>query len=692
MWKKFITLLINPFFISLILGALIILFLPSLFNKYNAILVEQRNNVNDRQIQYSDLDSDGKSEMILHYQRWEKYFSTIVYNNEKVVGQWDFGGEKILTIGKLNGDINNDNLKEIFIFSLKRDSILFNCFNPELKKFYAKDVFLGYQKRFNNTTDCIIKICDLIDNDKDGVKELSISIISGFNAKIYSRKMVCYNFKEHKTITSPQACIDYINPIAFDLNNDGLKEYISSTHSPGNCDSTQNYTDKFSWLTVLDNNLNFLFPPVIIGFWPSYQFIKAIIIDGKTQLAVLNLYYGNKNYSSTIGYYNIAGEKLKEQKIDYDYSMESACLLVDNYSNPKRLFIMMGNGDVKQINEKLEFSDYSKIPKQLVNDIRVIDVDEDGEKEHFYIDSDKSNLVILRNNLKDFNEIPIPKNSVLGYVSEIKGYKNYNLYIECDQNGFCIKYEKNYLYYLKYLIYAAVYLFVYLLVFIISNEQKKIIERKHDAEKKIAQLQIKSIKNQIDPHFTLNMLNSIGSLFNKKNTKTANLLFGKYSKLLRNTILNSDKIKTSIKEELEHVKDYLDLERHRLSNRFKYEIIIKDNINTDYEIPKTLFHTFIENAIKHGVRNLKENGKINLHIESSNENYIVNISNNGIAQTKRKDYQIESTGVGLKILDEILELFFFIEKIKISYSINHQENKNDNTVETIVVINIPIRK
>ena len=690
MIKKVITLLVHPISLTILFGSLIILAFPSLFNKYNAVLIEQRNNVNDRQIQYSDLDFNNNSEMILYLQRWDKYFSTVVYKDDKVLGQWDFGGEKILTLGKIDGDIDNDGLNEIFIFSLRRDSILFSCLNPLMKKFYAKDIFLSHQKKFNNTADCVIRICDLYDNDKDGFKELYLSVISGFNAKIYSRKMACYDFKNEKLFTSPQSCIDYIEPIAFDLNSDGKKEFFSSTHSPNNCDSTQNYTDKYSWLVVLDSRMNFLFTPQIIGFAPSYQSIKPIIIEGKPHLAVLNLYYGTGNYPSTISYYNASGERIKERKIDYDYSMEHAYLTLDNVSNPSTLFLVDGYGQVRIIDKELQFDDYSRIHGNQVITSITEDIDNDGKKEIVYIDSDKSSLVIARHDFSDYNKIPIPKNSVLGFVSEVKGNKNYNVYIECDLNGFYIQYGKNILYYLKYLIYASIYLFIYLIAFVISNEQKKIIERKHIAEKKIAQLQIKSIKNQIDPHFTLNILNSIGSLFNKKNTKTANLLFGKYSKLLRNTILNSDKIKTTIKDEIEYVKDYLDLEKYRLTDRFEYSITINENVNVEHEIPKTLFHTFIENAVKHSISNIKENGKISLKIESDNEFYQVRITNNGLAQSKHKKHQIESTGMGLIILDEILELFFSLERVKITYNTNNFVSNADN--ETEVLINIPIKK
>ncbi len=103
---------------------------------------------------------------------------------------------------------------------------------------------------------------------------------------------------------------------------------------------------------------------------------------------------------------------------------------------------------------------------------------------------------------------------------------------------------------------------------------------------------MRSIKNQMDPHFTLNIINAIGSLFYKRDNKRADYVFGKYSKLLRTMVTNSDKIITTLSEELEYVKDFLDLELFRYDNKFIYEVKIEEGVNLNLDIPKTLSSYF----------------------------------------------------------------------------------------------------
>ncbi len=229
-----------------------------------------------------------------------------------------------------------------------------------------------------------------------------------------------------------------------------------------------------------------------------------------------------------------------------------------------------------------------------------------------------------------------------------------------------------------------------LIILFIQKAQKHQVEKKHKAERKIAELQMKSIKNQIDPHFTLNIINSIGSLFAKQDIEKANYIFGKYSKLLRTTILGSDNILTTLQSEIGYVENYLALEKFRLKNKFEYKIEIDDSVNNQIKIPKMLIHTFVENAIKHGLRHLEDNGELNITIKPNSNAYNISICDNGIGRKKAKDFSTFSTGKGLNIMDQILELYFSLEKVKITYVTKDHLDKGNNPLGTEVRITIPI--
>jgi LytS/YehU family sensor histidine kinase len=218
--------------------------------------------------------------------------------------------------------------------------------------------------------------------------------------------------------------------------------------------------------------------------------------------------------------------------------------------------------------------------------------------------------------------------------------------------------------------------------------QKRKIEREFGIQKKIAELQIKSLHNQLDPHFTLNLINSIGSLFISQKTEQANYYFGKYAKLLREMIMNSDKIEIPLKEELDYCKTYLQLEQFRMGNKFDFEFNIHPNVNLDYAVPRLILHSFVENSVKHGIRHLLERkGKIEITINQMQQLTIC-IRDNGIGRKAAGKYSRLSTGKGIKIIDETIQNYSEFKKLKIDYIISDILNENNEIEGTEVLITI----
>jgi len=104
-----------------------------------------------------------------------------------------------------------------------------------------------------------------------------------------------------------------------------------------------------------------------------------------------------------------------------------------------------------------------------------------------------------------------------------------------------------------------------------------------------------------------------------------------------------------------------------------------------------LIYTFVENAIKHGIRHLEGKGELVITAESLNKTYTLTISDNGIGRSKAKDYSKFSTGKGLSILDQILDLYFKIEGVRINYEIIDILDDIDKPKGTKVIIKVPIK-
>jgi len=200
--------------------------------------------------------------------------------------------------------------------------------------------------------------------------------------------------------------------------------------------------------------------------------------------------------------------------------------------------------------------------------------------------------------------------------------------------------------------------------------QKIRIEKSYQTSRRIAELQIRSMYNQLDPHFTLNLINSIGSLFLSKKTGEANYYFGKYAKMLREMILSSDKLEIPLKDELDFCQNYLLLEQFRMNNSFQFEIEIENQKCISTPIPRLLVHSFVENAVKHGIKHLeKQDGRISIHVSGERE-IKISIVDNGIGREKAKAYSLMSTGKGLKIVDETLTLYNSLRKKSLRYTLS----------------------
>jgi sensor histidine kinase YesM len=184
-------------------------------------------------------------------------------------------------------------------------------------------------------------------------------------------------------------------------------------------------------------------------------------------------------------------------------------------------------------------------------------------------------------------------------------------------------------------------------------------------------------------------LNSISGLLYKNDVEKANYITEKYAKLLRHSLINSDNIITSFAEELEYIEYYLEIEKYRLEGKFTYTIDIEAGAKKEFEIPKMLVFTFAENAVKHGIRHMEGNGHIQLKLSEDRNYHIIEVMDNGIGIKNSEKHRKESTGTGLKTVDEILDYYKQIKKKKIYYEMFSLNGKFDNQPGTHVKISLP---
>ena len=142
-----------------------------------------------------------------------------------------------------------------------------------------------------------------------------------------------------------------------------------------------------------------------------------------------------------------------------------------------------------------------------------------------------------------------------------------------------------------------------------------------------AQAETKLLQSQINPHFLYNSLNSIASLAPIDSVKTQKMAHS-LSDLFKYSINRKGKKMSTVKDEIEMVKAYLDIEKIRFGDRLQFDIEV-DNAIENYEIPLFLIQPLVENAVKHGISQNEGNGLIVLKIEKDENELIISVSDNG---------------------------------------------------------------
>lgn len=196
-------------------------------------------------------------------------------------------------------------------------------------------------------------------------------------------------------------------------------------------------------------------------------------------------------------------------------------------------------------------------------------------------------------------------------------------------------------------------------------------------KRKNKQIALQSLRREMNPHFIFNSLNSINQFIAQNNELEANKYLASYSKLMRNMMENSNKDFLPLSSEIEHLKEYLDLEHIRFSDKFDYTITVDNSIDKDVTlVPNMLIQPQLENAIWHGMRYKSTKGLIQIAITRKNNRIIIEINDDGIGLTKSKElktkYQKKHISRGLKNTKERIALLNDLYKRDILCSINEK--------------------
>lgn len=210
----------------------------------------------------------------------------------------------------------------------------------------------------------------------------------------------------------------------------------------------------------------------------------------------------------------------------------------------------------------------------------------------------------------------------------------------------------------------------------------------------LAHSQHRALTAQLKPHFLFNAINSIHNYIRKNEREKASAYLLSFSKLIRQILDNSMEPFVSVKEELEIVEKYLNVEQMRFKEKLTFSIIIDPEVNTkDWKIPSQMIQPYVENAIWHGLLPKDGEGHILIELSKKEDNLICSVDDNGVGRRAAEahtegDYQHESKGNRLG--EERLELIRSIYKRPIKVEIVDKRSDSGQAMGTKIIMTLPI--
>lgn len=200
-------------------------------------------------------------------------------------------------------------------------------------------------------------------------------------------------------------------------------------------------------------------------------------------------------------------------------------------------------------------------------------------------------------------------------------------------------------------LFYAMIILVYYLIINYQNFKDKLI-REAELKALIRESELNSLKSQFNPHFLFNSLNSISSLTMISPEKAQEMII-KLSEFLRYSLSNKDEKLTTLRDEINNLSRYLDIEKIRFGNRLN--IIYKlDEKCFDKKLPSLILQPLIENAVKYGVYEKTEQTDIEISSYCSDNELFVSIKNQYDAEFPYK----KGAGIGIQNIFSRLKIIY----------------------------------
>jgi two-component sensor histidine kinase len=244
--------------------------------------------------------------------------------------------------------------------------------------------------------------------------------------------------------------------------------------------------------------------------------------------------------------------------------------------------------------------------------------------------------------------------------------------------------------------YTLWFILVFGIGFTVSRLLSRYLSRrakeKSDIQQKFAQLEMKALRSQMNPHFIFNAINSIQLYVLTNEKELASKYLVKFSKLIRGVLDLSKRELINLKDELEIVRLYIEIESLRFQNDFNFKINVEEALDKNaIMLPPLIIQPYVENAIWHGLLLKEGEKKLTIHISYQQNNLMIKVEDNGIgrkAASQFKQTDLHHRSFGMAITKERLAILEKMYSITANVEVIDCKDEMGIATGTIVSINL----
>lgn len=679
--KKWLTILL-VLCLGLFLGYLI---KPRLYNPYIAKLDSTNGKLlaDGQKFFYADIDGDGDSEEFIYYHTSDNKHPIV--NQNSADGEyeytWQLEGAIVHNFDFTFGNYNNDSKNEIYVFSADQNGIyLYGIDGTTNNTFVLNKAKVFTFDEYNIEHNIIIHSSGLYDLNKDGYKEIVISINNRYSQN--GSKVVAYDIKNMLLMESDEIGLHLVGkPNVFDIDGDGYYEiFLSTLNSINYISNTASLKSMSSKTIVLNHQLKNKFEP--IQFKKRLSVSSAFPLKSDTDSCIVSLNYSlNKGKNGKLLLLNNKGKEKKAIKL---YS--ESFVFDHSRNNWEEIITHNHNGKIIHYNSELAITKQIHVG-DIISQVAYIDIDKDGNDELIVVK--QNSIEIYPHDYSSKVKIYIPGIGAQKLKFSIKARKQTfnSLSVQNNNNLYLISYYPYKYYWTRYLFYLLSSIACLGLFILFRFLLQKHIEGIRRIERESTYMHIDLMKNQLDPHFVFNALNSIAYSVNKDDRKTAYKNLGIFSKFMREAIVSIDDFGRTLEDEINFVKYYLILEKFRFKEKFNYDIILSPEVSKSVKIPKMCIFSYVESALKKGVLPKENGGNIELKIDTLNNEYLVIvISDDGLHRKLKDEKNITRSMI---VMDRSIKFYnnFNSSPIKVTFTdLGTPDNPKGSRVEIVMPI------